>query len=213
MLMNWSQCHTYVNKNCTDLQNAHSHNNPTSHLKKKWLVGLIAACVVPALASISHVPLTSQTIVTAEAATVQHVHVVRNVWLRRTERIAKNGIHLEHAGTALTVIAGGNANWWHVRDPQGRTGYIVRRTYFVSANQTRSGSASQLPPGVTRVYNVKPRALPSASTQAKINAVLSVARSKIGTPYRWGHNEDRGRTALTALILPRMSTTTPWDIR
>ncbi|GMA63005.1 C40 family peptidase [Alicyclobacillus fastidiosus] len=51
-----------------------------------------------------------------------------------------------------------------------------------------------LPPrGVTIDSSIRPVAGLTASHQAKVNAVLSVARSKLGTPYIWGHNEDRGQ--------------------
>ncbi|WP_231493356.1 C40 family peptidase [Alicyclobacillus macrosporangiidus] len=59
-----------------------------------------------------------------------------------------------------------------------------------SAVVTQSAS---LPPGVTYDASVRPLAKPSASRQAKVNAVLQVAESKLGTPYVWGHNEDRGQ--------------------
>ncbi|MFB5188849.1 C40 family peptidase [Alicyclobacillus fastidiosus] len=52
--------------------------------------------------------------------------------------------------------------------------------------------AGHLPPGVKHVI-VKGSAFESASWQTKYNAVLRVAKSKLGTPYRWGHNEDRGQ--------------------
>jgi len=52
---------------------------------------------------------------------------------------------------------------------------------------------SALPPGVRFDRNVRLIAAPSASRGAKAAAVLRVARSKLGTPYIWGHNEDRGQ--------------------
>ncbi|WAH37748.1 C40 family peptidase [Alicyclobacillus dauci] len=54
-------------------------------------------------------------------------------------------------------------------------------------------SAGTLPPGVSYDASVNPVAQPGASVQAKENAVLQVAESKLGTPYVWGHNEDRGQ--------------------
>ncbi|MBX5436238.1 MAG: C40 family peptidase [Alicyclobacillaceae bacterium] len=54
-------------------------------------------------------------------------------------------------------------------------------------------TAWQLPPGVQYDASVHPLADPAASTSAKTDAVLQVARSKLGTPYIWGHNEDRGQ--------------------
>ena len=51
-----------------------------------------------------------------------------------------------------------------------------------------------LPPrGVHMDYRIRPRAGLRASVQAKENAVMGVAKSKLGTPYIWGHNEDRGQ--------------------
>ncbi|GGJ00718.1 hypothetical protein GCM10010885_07420 [Alicyclobacillus cellulosilyticus] len=49
------------------------------------------------------------------------------------------------------------------------------------------------PPGVQIDPNIKPLAGVNAPRWAKTAAVLSVARSKLGTPYVWGHNEDRGQ--------------------
>jgi len=51
----------------------------------------------------------------------------------------------------------------------------------------------QIPPGVTFDRSIAPRAGLNTSWQAKYNAVLAVAKSKLGTPYIWGHNEDRGQ--------------------
>jgi cell wall-associated NlpC family hydrolase len=55
-----------------------------------------------------------------------------------------------------------------------------------------SGTISLPPPGVKLDSGITPRAKLSASRAAKTDAVLSVARSKLGTPYVWGHNEDDG---------------------
>lgn len=52
--------------------------------------------------------------------------------------------------------------------------------------------AGHLPPGVHHVKTSGSAAL-SASWTYKYDAVLRVARSKLGTPYIWGHNEDRGQ--------------------
>jgi len=63
-------------------------------------------------------------------------------------------------------------------------------TRYVSS---QSGRAHGLPPGVTYDRYIRPAAGLSATTQRKINAVLAVAKGKLGTPYIWGHNEDRGQ--------------------
>ncbi|MCY0902175.1 MAG: NlpC/P60 family protein [Firmicutes bacterium] len=49
------------------------------------------------------------------------------------------------------------------------------------------------PPGVTMDPDVRPLAGPAALPQTKFHALMSVADSKLGTPYIWGHNEDRGQ--------------------
>ncbi|MCF8567386.1 C40 family peptidase [Alicyclobacillus tolerans] len=49
------------------------------------------------------------------------------------------------------------------------------------------------PRGVRIDHGIRPRAGLGASHRAKADAVLAVARSKLGTPYIWGHNEDRGQ--------------------
>jgi cell wall-associated NlpC family hydrolase len=57
-----------------------------------------------------------------------------------------------------------------------------------------STTSSTLAPGVSIDYSIHPFAPRTATlTAAKEHAVLSVAQSKLGTPYIWGHNEDRGQ--------------------
>ncbi|WP_304458432.1 C40 family peptidase [Alicyclobacillus sendaiensis] len=52
---------------------------------------------------------------------------------------------------------------------------------------------TSLPPGVRLDPSIQPLAPENASYQQRTQAVLEVADSKIGTPYIWGHNEDRGQ--------------------
>ncbi|WP_303801943.1 C40 family peptidase [Alicyclobacillus macrosporangiidus] len=49
------------------------------------------------------------------------------------------------------------------------------------------------PPGVSIDRSITPVAGIHAPIVQKENAVLSVAQSKLGTSYIWGHNEDRGQ--------------------
>jgi cell wall-associated NlpC family hydrolase len=49
------------------------------------------------------------------------------------------------------------------------------------------------PPGCEFDHNIEPTATASQPRAMKTRAVLSVAQSKIGVPYVWGHNEDRGQ--------------------
>lgn len=54
-------------------------------------------------------------------------------------------------------------------------------------------TTGQLPPGVSFDASVNPLAPLNADEQAKVDAILQVAESKLGTPYVWGHSEDRGQ--------------------
>jgi cell wall-associated NlpC family hydrolase len=56
-----------------------------------------------------------------------------------------------------------------------------------------TATAHNLPRGVTLDRSITPLAPLDADDQTKRDAVLQVAESKLGTPYRWGHNEDRGQ--------------------
>ncbi len=69
-----------------------------------------------------------------------------------------------------------------------------------STATTPSGSTSVAtssipipPPGVHLDPSIVPGAGVNASYSAKLAAIESVAESKLGTPYIWGHNEDRGQ--------------------
>lgn len=63
-----------------------------------------------------------------------------------------------------------------------------------STSTLASGAiVAPLPPGVQMDSSITPLAVRNSSAAAKKRAVLSVAMSKIGTPYIWGHDEDRGQ--------------------
>lgn len=61
------------------------------------------------------------------------------------------------------------------------------------AVQAATSTSGAIPPGVHYDPSIQPRAGLNASWQQKFDAVLGVAKSKLGTPYIWGHNEDRGQ--------------------
>lgn len=61
------------------------------------------------------------------------------------------------------------------------------------SGSARSGHIPLPPPGTSYDRRISWRAPATASVKRKENAVISVARSKLGTPYIWGHNEDRGQ--------------------
>ncbi|MCL6592716.1 MAG: C40 family peptidase, partial [Alicyclobacillus sp.] len=147
------------------------------------------------------------------AANPANVTVVSNAYLISAPKSGSSHVALEPAGTVLTVLPGSTAYWWHVRDPQGRSGYITTNSKWTSPGSSTTApaaatsaalsantsgvhavtSAANLPPGVKLDASIQPLAGLTASTQKKINAVLQVAESKLGTPYEWGHNEDRGQ--------------------
>lgn len=72
---------------------------------------------------------------------------------------------------------------------QGNTGAADN---LGSAEASFVGGTSA-PPGVRYDARVNALAKPGASVAAKERAILRIAESKIGTPYIWGHNEDRGQ--------------------
>jgi cell wall-associated NlpC family hydrolase len=63
----------------------------------------------------------------------------------------------------------------------------------ISTLHSASGYAAVLPPGVRMDPKIRPIAGLHATRSQKFHAILQVAQSKLGTPYRWGHNEDRGQ--------------------
>ncbi|WP_235587066.1 C40 family peptidase [Ferroacidibacillus organovorans] len=147
----------------------------------------------------------------AQAATTRSaVEVTRAAYLFSTPHLGSHRIALESTGSSLQTLSGSTQAWWHVKDSLGRTGYITRNTHWTTTlsegtsatttsgqvSTSTAGSAttsSQLPPGVRYDSSVHPLAPLNASYQAKVDAVLQVAKGKLGTPYIWGHNEDRGQ--------------------
>jgi cell wall-associated NlpC family hydrolase len=66
-------------------------------------------------------------------------------------------------------------------------------THSVAISAAANSTSASVPPGVHFDASVRPLAGTSANWQRKFNAVMTVAQSKLGTPYIWGHNEDRGQ--------------------
>lgn len=115
------------------------------------------------------------------------------------------------------VLLAQTSPYWYQISVQGHAAYVTTNPRFVhvtgtipkapGASLSRSAAgggaaggiaapqgAIALPPrGVTIDRTFQPPAPLSASYAAKAQAVLQVARGKLGTPYIWGHNEDRGQ--------------------
>lgn len=175
-------------------------------------------CLMAAVLTSSFLTITTP----AFASTTGSVVVKHNAYLITAPHLHAAHIVLEHAGTTLKVESGSTQFYWHVEDQNGHSGYITRSSYWtmpagsassnlatgdsVVSNPSVSPTAehntdtsssytttTQLPPGVTYDAHVGATASLDASYQAKYDAVLKVAQSKLGTPYYWGHNEDRGQ--------------------
>ncbi|WP_245926221.1 C40 family peptidase [Sulfoacidibacillus thermotolerans] len=67
-------------------------------------------------------------------------------------------------------------------------------TQSPSGQTSGQSSSIPLPPHGVRIDpNISPRAGLTAPATAKVLALKQIAQSKLGTPYIWGHNEDRGQ--------------------
>ncbi len=147
--------------------------------------------------------LGSTTVAYAGTSSSNKVIVNQGAYLISKPHLHSGQIAFEKKGTVLTLESGSTKYWWHVRDSRGHNGYITRNTRWThlgrnSSKTTKSVNSSYkistaLPPGVRYDSSVHALASRNASYQTKFNAVLRVAKSKLGTPYRWGHNEDRGQ--------------------
>jgi cell wall-associated NlpC family hydrolase len=148
--------------------------------------------------------LGSTTVAYAGTSSSKKVIVNQGAYLISKPRLHSGRITFERKGSILTLESGSTSFWWHVRDSRGHNGYITRNTRFthlsgstnartLSSASTTYKASTALPPGVRFDPRVHALASRSASYQTKFNAVLRVAKSKLGTPYRWGHNEDRGQ--------------------
>lgn len=89
-----------------------------------------------------------------------------------------------------------------VKNSSGKT--IQKQQVDTSKDVSKSVSSSSAafalgqhinipPPGVKIDHTIKPKAGLNADRQTKADAVVSLGTSLDGTPYIWGHNEDRGQ--------------------
>lgn len=83
----------------------------------------------------------------------------------------------------VQIIGLGKPMYQHLPDPSDATPPDVGTVV----------SAVSPIPGVSIDSTMQPAASLSASDSTKEQAVIRVGRSKLGTPYIWGHNEDRGQ--------------------
>ncbi len=168
---------------------------------KQWLMSL--AVTFSAIALGTSVSL---------AATPSEVTVNHNAFLRSGPSLYAPPIVLERTGSVLTLEGNTTGRWLRVMDANGNGGYIINRPYWtsvqtswpsasasrasttgVSVGSLNYATSTQLPPGVTYDPTVGALAPLGASYQTKFNAIMQIANSKLGTPYIWGHNEDRGQ--------------------
>ena len=184
--------------------------------KMKWVhvvSGALLIMSIPLMAEAGPaIPVAAQTLPVTELS-VRH-----DVYLRSHPRLwGFDRLGLIKAGSSLRVLERVNSSWFKVVAPDGEQGYVVSHPYFVesvsnsatasTAPQASSGALpsgagtpstvtsqpSTLPFGVRYDDTMTPVAPLTASRDAKFQAVLEVAQSKLGVPYIWGHNEDRGQ--------------------
>ncbi len=170
--------------------------------KMKW------AHVVTGSMLIMSIPLKAEAgpVTPAEARTlpVTELTTRHDVYLRSHPRLwGFDRLALIKAGTSLRVLERVNASWFKVVAQSGEQGYVVSHPYFVESvygapptgaeTQNTVADSPTLPPGVRYDESTDPAVSLTASREAKFQAVLEVAQSKLGTPYIWGHNEDRGQ--------------------
>ncbi|MCW2277663.1 C40 family peptidase [Heliophilum fasciatum] len=92
--------------------------------------------------------------------------------------------------TTVTMLVGpALADTYANQSASANTVTFAEAATSVKASLAETG---QLPPGVTMDKLIKPLAPLNASDQEKFNAIMTIAKSKLGTPYVWGHNEDKG---------------------
>ncbi|GEO24920.1 hypothetical protein AAC03nite_07050 [Alicyclobacillus acidoterrestris] len=142
-------------------------------------------------ASTATKPSASSTSTASSTTGKQVVEVLHNAYLISAAKSGSSRIELEQTGTQLTILSGSTQYWWHVEAPSGKSGYITANSYYTT---TTNPLNVQLPPGVTLDPAITPIAPVDATADAKFQAILQVAESKLGTPYELDHNEDRGQT-------------------
>jgi cell wall-associated NlpC family hydrolase len=156
----------------------------------------------------------SATVTYAGTSSSKNIIVNRSAYLISKPQLHSQKIVLEKQGSLLKLEPGSTSGWWHVHDSNGHDGYITKNTHWThlsaataaaktptattlsttsTAKSASDNTTTALPPSVQFDPKVHALASRNASYQAKFNAVLKVAKSKLGTPYRWGHNEDRGQ--------------------
>ncbi len=169
-------------------------------MKRNWR--LIAGCAT-AFGAVSTMGL-SGAAKPAEAATLApyFMQVNKSVRLRSEPAYGRDVVTMETPGQLLWVLPGGTYSWWHVENESGQTGYVVRNKVYASPSTdvgARRGSmrwyrtTRYLPPDSTVDPSIQPLAPRSATWAQKFAAVMYIANSKLGTPYRLDHNEDRGQ--------------------
>ncbi|WP_235587154.1 C40 family peptidase [Ferroacidibacillus organovorans] len=97
------------------------------------------------------------------------------------------------SGATTTAPSGHATSGATTTAPSGHATSGATTTAPSSATSVPTSSIPIPPPGVHLDPNIVPAAGVNASYAAKLAAVESVAESKLGTPYIWGHNEDRGQ--------------------
>lgn len=136
---------------------------------------------------------------TTAFASTHIVHVKHNAYLRSAPYLHSHAIALEKSGSTLTLESGGNRFWWHVRDQNGRTGYVTKSKYYtVEVNSQRNTvngkSAATLvnnqsqPQDKIHVTagNGVPVTINLLGDTLQQRALIKAGLTQLGVPYKWG---------------------------
>ena len=150
---------------------------------------------------------------TINRVTDPNVAIRTVVYQQKTHAVAMTGQYVSASQTGENVIditnTRGISNYVYAHFPAKRIGNATitlpngrRLTFWIGQvpspapqpTNIPSQAALKIPPnGVSMDPKITPLASVTAPVSAKRTAVIREAASKLGTPYIWGHNEDRGQ--------------------
>lgn len=114
------------------------------------------------------------------------------------DNYATANAHGQAVTTVEVSISGKPTRLYHLANralsaQNGRAGGVAEAGGTVPETAFAGAAFANAPRGARVDRNIRPVAGPNASVATKEAAVLRVAKSKLRTPYIWGHNEDRGQ--------------------
>lgn len=159
-------------------------------MNKKFCVSVAAAITFSSLG------------MTTAFASTNTILVKHNAYLRSAPYLHSRAMVLEKSGSTLTLESGGNRYWWHVKDQNGRTGYVTKSRYYTiemnsisnTANgknvyTATSGQAVSTTPDIIQVVesNGVPATINLTNDTSQQQKLIKTALTQLGVPYWWGH--------------------------